>query len=42
MLWDITGYDKFGRIIKKYKRGVQLIIRKKDEEEKKTAVQKKK
>jgi len=41
MLWNITGYDKFGRIIKKYKRGVQLIIRKKDEEEKKTAVQKK-
>ena len=40
MLWNITGYDKFGRIIKKYKRGVQVIIRKKDEEEKKTAVQK--
>ena len=40
MLWNITGYDKFGRIIKKYKRGVQVIIRKKNEEEKKTAVQK--
>ena len=40
MLWNITGYDKFGRIIKKYKRGLQLIIRKKDEEEKKTALQK--
>ena len=40
MLWNITGYDKFGRIIKKYKRGAQVITRKKDEEEKKTALQK--
>jgi len=40
ILWDITGYDKFGRIFKKYKRGVQVIIRKKDEDEKKTALQK--
>ncbi len=40
ILWNITGYDKFGRIIKKYMRGVQVIIRKKDEEKKKTAVQK--
>ena len=40
MLWNITGYDKFGRIIKKYKRGEQVIILKKDEEEKKTAIQK--
>ena len=42
ILWNITGYDKFGKIIKKYRRGVQLIIRKKDEEEKKTAVNKRK
>ena len=40
ILWNITGYDKFGRIIKKYKRGLQVILRKKDEEEKKAAVQK--
>jgi len=39
-LWNITGYDKFGRIIKKYKRGVKVVILRKDEEEKKTAVQK--
>ena len=40
MLWNITGYNKFGSIIKKYRRGVQVTIRKKDEEEKKTTVQK--
>ena len=42
MLWNITGYDKFGRIIKKYRRGLQLIIRKKDEEQKRTVEQKRK
>ena len=42
MLWNITGYDKFGRIIKKYRRGLQLIIRKKDEEQKITVEQKRK
>ena len=26
MLWNITGYNKYGRIIKKYRRGEQLII----------------
>ena len=40
MLWNITGYDKFGRIIKKYKRGVKVIFSMKDEEEKVTAAQK--
>jgi len=40
MLWNITGYDKFGKIIKSYKRGVQVIFRNKDEEEKETSVQK--
>ena len=39
-LWNITGYEKFGRIFKKYRRGVQIIIRKKDEEEKETTLQK--
>ena len=39
-LWNITGYNKFGRIIKKYSRGVKVIIRKKDEEERKTSLQK--
>jgi len=39
-LWNINGYDKFGRIIKKYRKGEKLIIRKKDELEKKNALQK--
>ena len=40
MLWNIIGYDKFGRIIKKYRKGIELIFRKKDSEENKTAEQK--
>ena len=40
MLWNITGYDHFGRMIKKYRRGLQVIIRKKDEKEKNSAVHK--
>ena len=40
MLWNINGYDKFGRIIKKYRRGVKINTKKKDEEEKKISLQK--
>ncbi len=42
VFWNVIGYDKFGRIIKKYRRGVQLIIRKEDEEQKRTVEQKRK
>ena len=35
VLWNINGYDKYGRIIKKYRRGAKLVIGKKDELEKK-------
>ena len=41
MLWNITGYNKYGRIIKKYRRGEQLIIGKKDLKEKKNSLEKK-
>ena len=40
MLWNINGYDKFGRIIKKYKRGVNLKIGMGDEKKKKNVGQK--
>ena len=40
MLWNINGYNKFGRIIKKYREGLQLIIGKKDKQEKEALAQK--
>ena len=42
MLWNITGYNKYGRIIKKYRRGEQLIFGKKDVKEKKNTLEKRK
>ena len=42
MLWNITGYNKYGRIIKKYRRGEQLIIVNKDVKEKKNTLEKRK
>ena len=41
LLWNINGYDKFGRIIKKYRRGKKFIIGKADELGRETALQKK-
>lgn len=38
--WNIIGYNKFGKIIKKYRIGVQEFVRKKSVAEKKTAVKK--
>ncbi len=38
--WNITGYDKFGKIIKKYRNGVQVFVRKKTVSAKKSVVKK--
>ncbi len=40
MLWNINGYDKFGRITKKFRSGVKIIIGKKDDEKKKISLKK--